>query len=221
MAQITLLPEGTGTLNQFAVFGTRPSAIRTIDLGATYVWSRRDFAKTDRILMEDLPAEAATITQVQGTYWFQKSGTGDNCNVRVGFYDTSVVWGTLRATAGWAGATDTFATAPGGGAWSVANVNSAQLTVYEDGSSSSSNAVEVTYYAGIVDYELASGGGFFFLLGCLALGAFICQADFDRFLDWRAANQPKTRITQAERATAWTDVREYRHPTFFIPGGVD
>ncbi len=219
MGNSTLLPTGGGTLNQFSVFGTRPSAIQTMDDASTYVWSPRNSARTDRILMDNLPAEAATISQVQARYRGRRSGTGDATNSKVGFFEGSAVWGSpTDALAGWVTVTRTIALAPGSVSWTVANVNSAQLTVSHDGSSTSGNAIEITYYAGLVTYEVAKGGGFFFVLGCLALGSFLCQADFERYLDWREVYRShEAQISRAERADAWADVRAYRHPTFFLP----
>ena len=164
----TLLPAGTGTLNQFAVFGTRPTAIQTADAASTYVWSRRDFAKTDRILMDDLPAAAASVSLVRVQHQFRQSGTGDACLERAGFFEGSPVWGPQRATGGWVTATDTIALAPGSVPWTVANVNSAQLTCHEDGSSSSSNAVEISMYKGLITYD-AGGGGLIHLLADVVL----------------------------------------------------
>ncbi len=209
----TLLPEGTGTLNQFTSFGTRPGNVRTRDDGASYVWYRRDIGRTDRILMEDLSPAAASVSLVQSTARYQHSSTGSGTQVAHGFFESVGIFGTYRTTGGWVDSTDTHANHPSTNPWTVANVNSVNLTVTHNGTGGSSNAVEITYYAGKVTWGYGGGASATFLTSLVGplLGVCVPLSAMARI----SQAMGRTRLAPEEYRPHWEALRAYTWPVQF------
>lgn len=222
----TLLPTGGGTQNQFTAFGGgRPSIVNTKDDGASHVWFARNVAKTDRIACENLPAGAGVVSLVQSTHRSQHTGAGTATHIKSGFYESAAYsyHAGAASSPGWTDTTQTVATAPGGGGWTPANVNSAEMALNQDGSSSQGNAVEITYYAGLVTYELG-GGGFGFMVGLAgllpAMGAFDLGQYLQYMRRWTVVHADRNTFLDGEIRKGWRELLEYRHPSFFQLGEV-
>ena len=216
----TILPTGSGTLNQFTAFGgTRPAIVNTADDATTYVWFARNVAKTDRIAHTQLPANAGSVSLVQSTYRVIHTSTGSPTVSKGGFYESTAVWGTATATtAGWTTKTYTVANPPAGGAWTVANVNSANLTINHDGSSDGGNAVNFTYYAGLITWAPGTGG-FFYLINSVIgslLGSNILESAWGSVMSAFHKARPTTLFSPEECLKAYIEMKECVHVSHFI-----
>ena len=109
---------------------------------------------------------------------------------------------------------------PNGGSWvstDFADVGGTSLMV--DTAAFSGAVFYITSIWGQVSYG-PPPGGYTFILGLLPplFSHFAFRVDFERFLMWRrSCHRRGTILTGAEVMQAWRELRERRHPTFFLP----
>jgi hypothetical protein len=109
---------------------------------------------------------------------------------------------------------------PGGGSWVLADFAD-DKTLFVCCQITSGNAVFTSIWGDIAYTPPA--GVLVFLLQLAGHGAlpFVGAMDFGqflRYLSWRRASHPRhTILTDDEVRQAWRELREYRHPRFFLP----
>jgi len=111
---------------------------------------------------------------------------------------------------------------PSGVAWVLADFDdnaSTNMSIYGP------SGVLVTSIWGEIGFSApAGGGGILFLLGLAGaaalpfVGTFLCLSQLHEYLEWRRLFHPRhTVLSPAEVSQAWTELKTYRHPAFFLP----
>lgn len=216
----TIRPTSQGNYSGFSLGagGSKPAAVSD-QSDATYIVSSDNATYTESYVLEDLPAEAGTISgSVTGnlrrvytgdpptlTALFRLSGTDSEAGVS---NDVSI--GNVAAA---------FASAPGGGAWTVAGVNG-----LEAGLKAVCGIADFQYCYEIWvtgNYDVQNGGFAFLLqlagLSSLPLAGAMDVSQFLRYLAHWHRRQSHSIISGDEICRAWAEVKAYRHPTFFLP----
>lgn len=121
--------------------------------------------------------------------------------------------------AGWTTRMESGLAKPGGGAWLVNDVNSAELGVRDNGTSDGGGGggnVEASTLSWEVQWS-AGGGGFMALI--MALGPLVAVG-LHELPALALAVQARTRslILPGEYVTAWRELREWRHPRHVFLG---
>ena len=111
---------------------------------------------------------------------------------------------------------------PSGVAWVLADFDdnaSTNMSIYGP------SGVLVTSIWGEIGFSAPAGGGMLFMLGLVGatalpfVGPLLCLSQLLEYLEWRRLFHPRhTVLSQDEVRSAWTQVGEYRAPSFFFQG---
>ena len=115
--------------------------------------------------------------------------------------------------------TDAMSARPGGGPWTPADIADSVTMFMEVFNSAGvgSESIFQTSIWGQITYSPPTGG-LVFLLASVVLGTLVDFSQFQRYLAWRRAFHPRHTILSGEEVRrAWRELREYRHPRFFLP----
>ena len=155
---------------------------------------------------------------------------GGNTARNMYFYGSSALGGgfnNIQDSATWAvfGPTTITSTQnPGSGAWDAAHVTKGSATE-RSGAGACYPDVDVAAtgnfsgFWGVLTYT-PPAGGFVFLLGCLAYGAFTHIAQLEKLIAWRRTTMRGTVLTSEEVQTAWQELKAYTHPSFHFMNAV-
>jgi hypothetical protein len=173
MPLITLNPNAnSGVYDAWTLLGaagTKQAALADTTDG-NYIWHAANAAGFDTVKMESLPSTAVDINSVAGRWRLGRQAAGAglrglfvNSSGGVAVYATGESFANAFP-ANWTNIGYTnIPTAPGGGAWTVADVNDIEMGIGQDGSGGAGNRSHCTKMELRVDYVPAAGG-FAFLI---------------------------------------------------------
>ncbi len=181
----------------------------------TVASNRTDLGFTDglRYSFGNLAGNARIVDSVYSR-WRRGSETGTNAGNYFIYLSGSTTNVELAVTATGTTMTGYFGplARPGGGSWTVADVNSLQSASTADKPSTVGGKTFFVYYYGLQVIYRVPSGGFAFLIGSLA-GAALGLNEMAA-LARTVYRKTGTLIRPDEYSEAWRDVRDYRHPKF-------
>ncbi len=165
MPVVTIACTGIGYLNQWTLTGAadKMAAVATADSGTSHI-SEATNSDVQAFTMEDLPGQASRINSVKVSHQSRATPAIDTVAVGVRLNATNVS-ANLALTTSFASYTSASLARPGGGTWTVPDVNS--MEVFVGAVLSGANTLQVSYLVGTIDIEYA-GGGFALLVSGLA-----------------------------------------------------
>lgn len=137
MAIVNLLPTATGAYSAWTIgAGSRPTLAQTNDGLTSYCLNR--FLVHDSYAVDNMPADAASITTVQCQAYMNQDQSGDagTCTLFVRYSATNTFGSAFGLTTSWVLKTYTFPNVPGGSGWTVAEVDGTEAGVRHDATSS-------------------------------------------------------------------------------------
>lgn len=153
MPTVTLYPRAVGCNSAWTVgAGSRPTCVATNDGDGSYIFTNTS-ARIDSYILDLLPAAAVTVSQVD-VHFVGRYGSGAPAPT-IAVYQaltgcaTSNEGASQTMGAGYADYVATNTTRPGGGAWSVADVNGASFGVKYTGLTGDGQGLVTQIYANV------------------------------------------------------------------------
>ena len=221
MPNVTLLPNGTGAGNDtswtLGAGASKLAAVQTNDGGTSFITSTI-VADRNSFDMDNMPSAASAINGEPVHHGVMATSGSKNFKLYFKLSGTNADGVAQNATGTYTDYSDTPGR-PGGGAWSVADVNAVMAGV-QTGGAGSGNITCTQIYA-VVTYSVPSGGFAFlvasFLGPLIAIGIRdlpgIARAVWARDRRWRHVIEP------GEYLAALRDLREARWPCYFFRPG--
>ena len=215
MATVDLLPNGNGYSTQWVLAaGTRPSCLWTNDGATSYIQKDSSSVGIDSYTLDDMPVGVDSINSVTAYAIIGRSGaSAGNGNIGCRYSSTNLLNTAALFPGSWAGWNFPMANAPGGGAWSVAVLNSTEVLIRAQGDGTGGVNDYCTQLYVHVDYNANSV--FLLILSWLLplLGAGVIFSQFKAALGILARqHRNRPRFTEAEQLELWRAWQEHRHP---------
>ena len=211
-----LLPAAQGNYSDWSNgAGSVPGNVQTNDGNTSYRSLAGSTTGNDTYTLDNLPAGAARVTAVVGHTVVQRQGAGGGTmKVRIRESATDADGTGYSPAASYADETETFATRPGGGPWTVAAINATEIGPIR----TASGAAEVRCTQAFLAVTWTPGAAFvLFSVGIpAALQVFPFLEDFQGHAQAWLRSHPQHHVPAEDIPWWWNRHREYAYPAYFL-----